>query len=404
MPPDCWTFITIWFSMKILVLLSRVPYPLEKGDKLRAYHQLQHLAQNHRIILCCLNDSKLHPEALKHLEPLCEEIKIIKLSRWRIILNLIKGLFSDKPLQVSYFYHQQAQKKIDRLIEKHLPGHIFCQLIRVSEYVRKYSVIPKTLDYMDALSKGVERRMHKSRPWWRPIMKMEARRLVEYEREMFPVFNHHTIISQQDKELIHHDENSSIAVIPNGVDTSFFHPMEATKDYDLVFTGNMSYPPNVDSARYLVKEILPLVWEKRPETKLLISGAVPAPQVKQLDGDRVKVTGWVEDIRDSYARARVFIAPMQIGTGLQNKLLEAMAMKLPCITSPLANNALGADPGKHILIGTQPEEYAREVIRLLDDQEFSNEIAAAGYQFVRSAYDWNETTNRLEDLMKVPVS
>ena len=132
---------------KILVLLSRVPYPLEKGDKLRAYHQIRHLAERYSIVLCCLNDQTLHPQALDHLKPLCEEVVVIRLSKLAIWRNLLRNLFSDKPFQVAYFYHQSARKQIDQLIEQHLPKHIFCQLVRVTEYVKHYPVIPKTLDY-----------------------------------------------------------------------------------------------------------------------------------------------------------------------------------------------------------------------------------------------------------------
>jgi len=383
--------------MKVLVLLSRVPYPLEKGDKLRAYHQIKRLSEKHDIILCCLNDKKLHPEAIRHLAPYCLELKIIRLSKLKIYLNLLLGLFSNRPLQVNYFYSRSAQKQIDHLVERHLPKHIYCQLVRVTEYVYKYTIIPKTLDYMDALSKGVARRIPAAAPWWKPILKLEAKRLANYERAMFDRFEHKTIISEQDRQLIDHDQRDTIKVVRNGVDESFFAPMPQEKTHDLVFTGNMSYPPNIDSANYLVKEIMPLVWKQHPKANLLISGARPVSAVKALQSERVQVTGWVEDIRTSYARSRIFVAPMQIGTGLQNKLLEAMAMQLPCITSQLANNALGATPGKHILIGEQPQDYARLILQLLQDVELYKLLAKNGHDFVKQNYNWSTTTALLEE-------
>ncbi|PCJ85488.1 MAG: glycosyltransferase, partial [Flavobacteriales bacterium] len=316
--------------MRILVLLSRVPYPLEKGDKLRAFHQIKRLSEKHEIILCCLNDKKLHPDAISQLKPFCKHLEIIQLNKFSIFLNLLLGLFRLRPLQVSYFHHKMAQKKFDRLIEIHLPKRIFCQLIRTTEYAKKYTFIIKTLDYMDALSKGAERRIENASFYMKPLLKVEAKRLAKYESEIFNHFEQKTIISAQDKKFIQHPNKEEITVIPNGVDTAFFRPMECEKKYNLVFTGNMSYPPNVESAIYIAKKIIPIIIKKFPEIKLLISGANPAMVIKMLQSKNITVSGWVDDIRQSYAAAKIFIAPMRTGTGLQNKLLEAMAMKIPC--------------------------------------------------------------------------
>ena len=386
---------------KILVLLSRVPYPLEKGDKLRAYHQIRHLAHQYDIVLCCLNDQSLHPEALDHLKPLCTEVVVIRLSRWAILRNLARNVFSDKPFQVAYFYHQSARKQIDELIERHLPKHIFCQLVRVTEYVKHYPVIPKTLDYMDALSKGIERRIEGAPFYLKPLLRMEWKRLQRYEREVFDRFEGKAIISEQDRDLIDHPSHRKISVIPNGVDTGYFQPRDKERDYDVVFTGNMSYPPNIEAACFLANEVLPVVRNTLPYAQLLISGANPVPRVRKLEGNGVTVSGWVEDIRDSYARARIFVAPMLIGTGLQNKLLEAMAMELPCVTSPLANNALQAKPGTEICIAEAPQEFAAAIIELLSDEAKRSAIAAAGHQFALKNFNWQAKTHELEQLMNI---
>ncbi len=390
--------------MKLFVLVSRVPYPLEKGDKLRAYHQIKRLSKHHEVMLCCLNDDDLHPEAEKELKAICHQLEIIKLNKARILMNLFFAMFSNQPFQVKYFYQRGAQKRINQLIDQFHPDHIYCQLIRSSEYVKNQHNYPKTIDYMDAFSKGVERRITKA-PWYlRWVFKSEAKRLLAYENIIFEYFDFKTIISHQDRDLIYHPNRNDIKIILNGVDTDFFHHMPHEKEYDLVFTGNMSYPPNVESVEYLVKEIMPLVQQKRPGINLLISGVNPAPSVKALASDHITVSGWVDDIRTSYASARIFIAPMQIGTGLQNKLLEAMAMHLPCITSPLANNALGAVHNESILIGAQPDEYAACIIRLLEDEALSEKIASNGHLLVKSKFNWEATTDELSNLMAEKVT
>jgi glycosyltransferase involved in cell wall biosynthesis len=218
---------------------------------------------------------------------------------------------------------------------------------------------------------------------------------------MLDLFDHHAIISAQDRDLLYHPQRDQVVVIPNGVDTAYFSPREAEKKYDLLFTGNMNYPPNIDSVLFLVQHVLPLVRKERPSTSLLISGVDPTPRVRELarQDPLITVSGWVKDIRDAYASAVVFAAPMQIGTGLQNKLLEAMAMHMPCVTSALANNAVGAQHGHSILIGRDPQEYATHILRLLNDDAERERIATNGFHFVRQTFDWDRNADALDALI-----
>lgn len=386
--------------MKLFVLLSRFPYPLEKGDKLRAYHQVRELSKYHEIVLCALSDKKVTENDINELKPYCKSIHVIRLPKWKIYWNLFwQLLFTEKSLQVVYFYNQSAQKKIAQLIEEYQPDHIYGQLIRVAEYVKDLP-IPKTLDYMDALARGMERRIAQSPFYIRWFLTTETTRLKRYEHQIFDNFNNLTIISEQDRRLIVHIKNDNIHIIPNGVDFhQFDFRKQEEKQYDLIFTGNMAYPPNIDSVVYLVEEIMPLVWKQNPNINLVIAGAEPDKKVLQLATDKVKVTGWVEDITSFYASSGIFVAPMQIGTGLQNKLLEAMAMKLPCVTSQLANNALGAEHQSSILIGNTPEEYSKHILSLLTNQELYQQVSEKGYLFVKENYTWEGTVKKLNDVL-----
>lgn len=385
--------------MKIVVLLSRFPYPLEKGDKLRAFHHIKELSKNHEVILCALTDMKVKQTSIDILSKYCSSIKIIKLPKWKIYWNILNQLlFTNKSLQVAYFYNDKAQHKIDDLLTKHQPDHIYCQLIRVAEYVRN-SKINKTLDYMDALARGMERRVEDAPLYLKWFLKIETTRLLRYEHFIFEDFNNHIIISEQDRKLIVNINNDNIKVVPNGVDYETYKHAEIKKEYDLIFTGNMAYPPNVDSVVYLVNNVMPLIWESKPEINLVIAGAQPTAKVLKLKSDKVNVTGWVEDISEYYSKSKIFVAPMQIGTGLQNKLLEAMAMKIPCITSELANNALGANHNENILIGATSNDYKKHIIKLINNIELRNEIGEEGYNFVRNNYTWEGTTSILEKLI-----
>ncbi|MEQ1732270.1 MAG: glycosyltransferase [Bacteroidia bacterium] len=385
--------------MKLFVLLSRIPYPLEKGDKLRAFHQIKRLSLTHEIVLCCLNDATVEQSSIDELNKYCSSIHIINLPKYGIIYQVLKAVFSTKPIQVGYFYSRYAQLKINALLYKHNPDKVFCQLIRTSEYLKYYTKANKTLDYMDVLSKGMERRIEKENILLRPIFKLEYLRLKRYERKIFDYFEQKVIISQQDKDLINHPFKERINIVANGVDTHYFKKIDTPKTTDLLFTGNMSYPPNVDSAVFLVEKIMPLLVTKYPNITLTIAGHNPAPAVKRLASANVTITGWVEDLRLCYASSRIFIAPMNIGTGLQNKLLEAMSMHIPCITSSLANNALMATHNESILIGNSPEEYAQHIFSLLENPELANRIATTGNAFVIKGFDWDNNCKQLERII-----
>lgn len=384
--------------MKLFILLPRVPYPTEKGDKLRAFNQLKQLSKKYEIILCSLNDSFLHENAMTVLGQYAKSIYILNIPKSGIIVNLIKTIFSNIPLQVGYFYNKKIKKKIDAIIEKHKPDHIFCQLIRVAEYVKDVP-LPKTLDYQDVFSKGVERRLASTPFYLRPFLRLEYRRLLAYEHDVFNKFENKIIISEPDRDLIPHPDRGKIVVVRNGVDYNFFKPLERQKEYDLVFTGNMGYPPNINAAEFLVNKILPFVLEQKPGISLLIAGASPNLRVQVLKSENVEVSGWVPDMRECYARAVIFIAPMQIGTGLQNKLLEAMAMQIPCVTSQLANQALKAKENDEILVAGTAEEYARHIITLLENPQKAHEIALNGSNFVRKNYSWEKETAKIEQLI-----
>ena len=387
--------------MKIFVLLSRIPWPLEKGDKLRAFNQIKSLSRNHEIFLCALNDdaSVDKNEAKQRLLPYCKEIEFIDLPKIKILWNLALAFLKGMPIQCGYFYNKNAHSCIHNFIQRVQPDMLYGQLVRVAPYLQKEKC-KKTIDYQDVLSYGMKRRMDTASFYKRPIFNMEYKRLQQFERQIFDEFDVKTIISDSDRQLIDHPRRNEILIVPNGVDFEHFTQKDSSKIYDVVFTGNMAYPPNVDAVDYLSREIMPIVWQTRPETSLCLAGATPAASVKAVANDKITVTGWVDDMRDVYAQSRIFIAPMRIGTGLQNKLLEALAMELPCITSPLANKSLQASENEEILVGKSPQELADAIVRLLNDEDFAQSIALKGNNFVHSHYDWDKTTALLEEAIR----
>ncbi|MBP5583007.1 MAG: glycosyltransferase, partial [Bacteroidales bacterium] len=296
-------------------------------------------------------------------------------------------------------YNSSAHSRIHSLIQRVQPDMLYGQLVRVAPYLQDESC-KKTIDYQDTLSVGMKRREEKASWVKRWIFHMEFRRLQRYERCIMDTFDVKTIISDSDRQCIDHSRKNDILVVPNGVDFEHFTKKNVAKKYDVVFTGNMAYPPNVDAVAFLSREIMPIVWKTRPETTLCIAGATPAPSVKSAANEKITVTGWVDDMRDVYVQSHIFIAPMRIGTGLQNKLLEAMSMELPCITSPLANGSLRAENGTEICVADSAETYARAILNLLNDEQMAEQMAHNGNAFVHAHFDWNATTEIVEKAME----
>jgi glycosyltransferase involved in cell wall biosynthesis len=252
---------------------------------------------------------------------------------------------------------------------------------------------------MDALSIGMDRRISKA-PWYlKFLFRLETNRLKEYERRVFNYFEFQSIISKQDQEYISHPDQKKMLIVPNGIDRYYFEAPSVDIKYDLVFIGNLNYAPNIDAINYLLKEILPAL----PSLSLLISGANPSNRLlKQIENTpNASITGWVEDIRTSYLQGKVLIAPMKIGTGMQNKILEAMALGVPCITTTLANNAINAKHLESIWVADTKQEMIFGIESLLSDPVLYHTIQENAKLFVSENYNWNSILLKLAKAIRL---
>jgi len=391
--------------MKILILTSRLPYPLEKGDKLRIYHQIRHLSKAHEVSLISISDQPVSGADKAYLLQYCKNVYVFPIKKPGIILSLATGLFSSLPFQVLYFYRRKIKKQIARIVEELQPDRLYCQLIRMAPYVEGLSTA-KTLDYMDCFSIGMERRAELSQGLEKFLCKWEAQKLASYEQVVFPLFNSHSIISQQDKEHLPGQYKEKVEIVPNGVDTEYFQaPKNNKPEHDLVFVGNMSYAPNVIAAKYLALRVLPEIRKEKPEATLLLAGASPGKDILELDKNPgVVVGGWYEDVREAYAKGKVFVAPLFSGSGQQNKILEAMAMERPCVSTRLVNNAIQAAEKKEILIAEDLPAFVEQCLHLLDKPQTAKRIGKSSRKFVIENYSWEKSMELLEALFSKSVS
>jgi glycosyltransferase involved in cell wall biosynthesis len=187
-------------------------------------------------------------------------------------------------------------------------------------------------------------------------------------------------------------------VLPNGVDLQYFSPLDMPRDLaTVIFTGKMSYHANLAAALDLATQVMPRIWAEIPDARLVLAGKDPTPELTKLAADpRITVTGTVPDLRPYLARATVAVSPIRYGAGIQNKVLEAMAMATPVVSTPQATAALQARPGRDLLVADTPQDFAQATITLLEDGELRRQVGEAGRQYVENYHDWNKIVGRLE--------
>ena len=393
--------------MKILAVLSRFPYPIEKGDKLRAYYQLKGLSAEHEIHLICLDEKQPNPADLAEVMTFCKTVEVIHFPLIGRLFNLISGLFNEKPFQVNYFRSEKMRRRIGEIVKEKQIDLCYVQLIRLGMNTPRISGLCYFLDYMDAFSVGMKNRIPLSSWYMKPFVKLEAQRLERYEKAIAVNFDGFSIISDTDRQALGEQLSQKVEVIRNGVGDVFFesppdNPMETapanvvSPKYDLIFTGNMGYHPNVQAGKFLVEAIVPALQSLGIEPVVCLAGARPSPEIRALESESVHVTGFVDDLRTFMWQSRMLVAPLLSGQGLQNKLLESMAMGLPTLTTSLANSALMANDGTEILVCESPSEFAEKIKWCLDNPEKAGEIGLNGRKFVEREYKWEASNAKLE--------
>ncbi len=385
--------------MRILVALSRFPYPLDKGDKLRAYYQLQGLSKNNEIYLVCLTDQTPAPADMAQVKQFCKHVEVVRLTMIERLLNLVFGLFNGEPFQVNYFRSMRMKKAIQKLLESKKIDVCYVQLIRLIKNI-PFSLNTKYyLDYMDAFSEGMTKRYQLSKWYEKPLVKEEAKRLKKYEEQAFYHFSGYSIISETDADVFPLDIRRRIDVIPNGISNSYFDFKNVTREkrYDIIFTGNMGYHPNVQACKFLVNHVLPNIKTK---VRVCLAGTEPSREVQALESEYVTVTGYVHDIKDYLSQAKIFVAPLFSGSGLQNKLLESMAMGMPTITTSLANNALKAKNGEQIVVCDNKMAFAQAIENLINNPRVAEQIGKNGRNYIKNTFDWQVSNSLLEKAFK----
>ncbi len=383
--------------MKLLIVASRFPYPLEKGDKLRLCHQIKILAKHYEIYLYACNSSKVLDSHIDHIKEYCKAIKIHHLDTKELIKNVGSAIFSGLPFQVAMFTNDRIKDEIKEFAAIHKVDHVYTQLIRMAENTRDLAY-PKTLDYMDAFGFGMHKRAGIGGLFRKLFYKMEGNRVKKYEKEIYTAFKSHTVITEKDRGRLELD--SPVQVVANGVDADFFTNSGSLDSYDLVFVGNMGYVPNIDAAKVLVNDILPQLNKEERKFNLLIAGARPTREVIDLaENENVTVGGWMQEIREAYKGGRIFVAPIFQSIGQQNKILEAMSMEIPCVINKSVAEGLNLKDRVHCLIAENPDEFVERILELENNVELFASLIVSGKELVKNSFSCEAKTEPLVKLI-----
>lgn len=389
---------------KVLFLAHRVPFPPNKGDKIRAFHILEHLAQRHEIWLGAGADD---PADLEHLQPAKARYRdayFAQLGPVRRSANMAVSLVTGAPLSVGRFRHPGLADWIRRVLENERPDVIYVYSSALAQYVTGWTGAKLIVDFVDADAEKWRAYAQTAGAPAKWIYAAEFRRLVRFDAGVLKAAVAGILVSETERQILGRllpEGASKLHVVPNGVDTEYFKPSGAASDgRTIVMCGTMDYRPNVEGAIWFAREVLPRVRQDVPEAEFVIVGAKPSPQVLALSNlPGVEVTGAVPDVRPYLERAEVVVAPLHIARGIQNKVLEGMAMGRPTVATPQALDGIAATPGRDVLGGDGVEAFAKAVADTLRGRT-PPDLGERGRRYVVETHKWAEQLRALDDIIE----
>ncbi len=395
--------------MRILFISPYIPSLI----RVRPYNLIKYLARRgHRITLLALVPPGEDTGSLDTLRAWCHQVLTVPHPKWRTFWNALQVVPGKTPLQAAYsrspemlklIRHARAREKFDVVHVEHLRG---------AELSGAMNGTPVVYAYRDSVRVLYEHLLSRA-PTGASCLtaRFDLARPRHYESHLLEKFDQVLITSPQDKKALagllnKKDADNRITVLPNGVDLDYFFPLDAPRDpATLIYTGKMSYHANIAAALDLATQVMPLVWQQHPEAKLVIAGKDPPAQLQELATDpRINLTGFVPDLRPYLAQATLSVLPIRYSVGIQNKVLEAMAMGTPVITTRQTLTALQAEAGQDVVVADTHEAMSQAVIDLLTDADHRRKIGRAGRKYVETHHDWQQIAEKLEVVYRAEIS
>lgn len=389
--------------MKVLFLCHRFPFPPEGGGKIRSWHIVRHLAESgHDVTLCSLIRAESEEAGVPTLKALGIRVEAARVDDRVQVLRMISRLPTSEPSSFGYFYSPQLASRIRALLDEARWDLIFAHCSSMGPYVSHVAKVPKIMDFADMDS---QKWMDYSRERRFPataIYSLEGWKLRREEANIARAFDFCTTISRNELETLEQFATGARADwFQNGVDLEYFHPDPAHFDPDLIaFVGRMDYYPNEQAMRWFCDSVWPRLLERRPTLKLRIVGANPPRSVRRLaEIAGVEVTGFVPDVRPHVARACLSVAPLKIARGMQNKVLECMAMGVPVVTTHRVARGLGLDAESPLLVADTADQYVEKIMMLVASAAERTRLAEASRRLAESRFSWSQAMAKLDAIL-----
>ncbi len=394
----------------LLFLSHRIPYPPNKGDKIRSYHLLKYLSERYEVYLGTFVDDADDWQYREYVEALCKDSYISGIDpRWARVRSL-KGLLTGQALTLGYYGDEGLQAWVNGLFDAGKVGRVLVFSSAMAQYIEHFGKenLKTVIDFVD-IDSDKWAQYSGSKRWpesW--LYRREADALFRYERQVAQQSDVTLFVSEAESELFKTrvpEASDRVTYITNGVDTDYFSPeLSYPNPYlngenPVVFTGAMDYWPNVDAVTWFAREVFPQVVRERPEATFYIVGARPGQEVRQLANlPNIRVTGTVDDIRPYLFHARVAVAPLRVARGIQNKVLEAMSMAKPVIATGMALEGIISCPGVNRMDGAL--EFSAGVSDMLNDGEAARRSGSVNRDCVLKHYNWDANLQRLIGLIE----
>jgi len=389
----------------ILYLVHRLPYPPNKGDKVRSYNLLKHLLKQHRVFLGTFIDDPEDEPYIATLRSMCADLHVAKLHPRMAKIRSLNGLLAGEPLTLRYYRDAALQNWVDTTCRLNKIDATVVFSSAMAQYIEDKRRMPVLIDFVDVDSAKWAQYAPKHRWPMSWLYRREGQQLLAYERLIAAQAVRSFFVTDAEVTLFNRlapECSVRTETMCNGVDADYFAPSPerpspySTEEIPIVFTGAMDYWPNVDAVSWFANEVFPALHQRRPNVRFYIVGRSPTPEVQALDGEHIVVTGTVPDVRPYLQHAGIVVAPLRIARGIQNKILEAMAMARPVVATTDCAAAVDAVKGTELLVASNAIEFIDTIDSQLASPMAGNAIGEAARARVVAHCSWDAHMNRID--------